>query len=96
MKTYSAQCLAPKKKSNKQNTVKIGSKVKLRFTSDAKDYSTDYKVVQQTDTTDDSPQIESNSDLGKAIIGQVADPHSRIHYEDRHKGITGVFILEVK
>jgi transcription elongation GreA/GreB family factor len=75
--------------------VELGSLIKMRYKNDRDDQAATYLVVDHINTCDDIPQIEIGSELGKAIRGKHADEDEAIYYEDKHRGIVGVYILNV-
>lgn len=80
---------------DKSNLVRLGVRVKLRFTTDSKDESAIYLIVRHIDIYHNYPQIELNSPLVKAILGAKANSKMPIYYQDNIKGVTGVYVLKV-
>ena len=68
----------------------------LRQVGELENQSTKYLFVPQTNPNLDIPQIEEHSRLGQAISGKFSDKNSPINYEDRIKGIVGIYLLEVR
>ncbi|MBN2015834.1 hypothetical protein JW766_03295 [Candidatus Dojkabacteria bacterium] len=84
-----------KQRGEQSQTAQIGTKVKIKYTSDFDKDPVVCLIVPQVDTTNDNPQIEATSDLGKAIIGAKPNSIAPIYYHDKHRGLTGVYLLDV-
>lgn len=79
---------------DKCTCAKLGSIVQIKYAGDEESQPVTYLIVDHINTSYDIPQIEIDSDLGKAIKGKYANKDLLINYEDEHRGITGIYLLK--